>query len=220
MYPVEPDNITRTKPSTTKPCAYSMEYIFYRIYSTFQRWIRFYYMPQQRHSLVCCLHILLTHIESLIWQGVTLETTERCSGDFHSVSWFWLYSTSWWHHQTETFFVLLALCAGNSPVNGEFPTQRPVTRSFDIFFDLSLNKQFSKQPWGWWFETPSWSLWHHCNVMIIMCMVYSLLRFVQFKLYLPLSFRVASLALGQSFDCPSVCEVILKKTGKWTTWMQ
>ena len=45
----------------------------------------------------------------------------------------------------------------------EFPTQRPVTRSFDVFFDLRLNKRLSKQPWGWWFETPSWSLWRHCN---------------------------------------------------------
>ena len=47
---------------------------------------------------------------------------------------------------------------------GEFPTQRPVTRTFDVFFDLRLNKRLSKQPWGWWFEKPSWSLWHHCNV--------------------------------------------------------
>ena len=46
---------------------------------------------------------------------------------------------------------------------GEFPTQRPVTRSFDVFFDLPLNKRLSKQPWGWWFETPSWSLWRQCN---------------------------------------------------------
>ena len=46
---------------------------------------------------------------------------------------------------------------------GEFPTQRPVTRSFDVFFDLRLNKRLSKQPWGWWFETPSWSLWRHRN---------------------------------------------------------
>ena len=48
---------------------------------------------------------------------------------------------------------------------GEFPTQRPVTRSFDVFFDLLLNKRLSKQPWGWWFETLSWSLWRHCNGM-------------------------------------------------------
>ena len=46
---------------------------------------------------------------------------------------------------------------------GDFPTQRPVTRSFDVFFDLHLNKGLSKQPWGWWFETPSWSFWRQCN---------------------------------------------------------
>ena len=46
---------------------------------------------------------------------------------------------------------------------GEFPTQRPVTRSFDVFFDLRLNKPLSKQSWGWWFETLSRSLWRHRN---------------------------------------------------------
>ena len=64
----------------------------------------------------------------------------------------------------ETFSALLAICAGNSPVTCEFPTQRPVTRSFDVFFDLRLNKRFSKQSWGWWFDTLSRSLWRHCNV--------------------------------------------------------
>ena len=44
----------------------------------------------------------------------------------------------------ETFSALLALCAGNSPVTGEFPAQRPVTRSFDIFCDLRLNKRLGK----------------------------------------------------------------------------
>ena len=63
----------------------------------------------------------------------------------------------------ETFSALLVLCAGNSPVTGEFPAHRPVTRSFDIFFDLCLNKRLSKQSWGWWFETPSRSLWHESN---------------------------------------------------------
>ena len=48
---------------------------------------------------------------------------------------------------------------------GEFPTQRPVTRSFDVYFDLRLNKRLSKQPWGWWFETPSWSLWRQRNAI-------------------------------------------------------
>ena len=63
----------------------------------------------------------------------------------------------------ETFSALLAVCAGNSPVTGEFPAQRPVTRSFNIFFDLRLNKRLSKQWWGWWFETPSRSSWRHCH---------------------------------------------------------
>ena len=45
----------------------------------------------------------------------------------------------------------------------EFLTQRPVTRSFDVFFDLRLKKRLSKQPWGWRCETPSWSLWRQCN---------------------------------------------------------
>ena len=66
----------------------------------------------------------------------------------------------------ETFSALLAICAGNSPVTGEFPAQRPVMRSFDALFDLHLNKRLSKQWWGWWFETPSHSLWRHCNVFI------------------------------------------------------
>ena len=47
--------------------------------------------------------------------------------------------------------------------SGQFPAQRPVTGSFNVFFDLRLNKRFSKQPWGWWFETPLWSLWRQCN---------------------------------------------------------
>ena len=50
---------------------------------------------------------------------------------------------------------------------GEFPAQKPVTLSFDVFFDLRLNKQLSKQPWGWWLETLSWSLWRHRNVIVV-----------------------------------------------------
>ena len=71
----------------------------------------------------------------------------------------------WWRHQMEIFSALLAICAGNSPVTGEFPTQRPVTRSFDVYFDLRPNERLSKQWWGWWFETLSRSLWRHRNVL-------------------------------------------------------
>ena len=66
----------------------------------------------------------------------------------------------------EAFSALLALCAENSQVTGDFPSQRPVTRSFGIFFHFHPNKRLSKQSWGWWFETQSRSLWRHCNVWI------------------------------------------------------
>ena len=77
-----------------------------------------------------------------------------------------VHEKSWWHHQMETFSTLLALCAGYSPVSSEIPAQRPVTRSFDVFFDLHLIKQLSKHLWGWWFETLSHTLWRHCNVWL------------------------------------------------------
>ena len=85
----------------------------------------------------------------------------HCSTYLHRYVW----ADSWWRHQMETFSALLALCAGNSPVTGEFPAQRPVTRRLDVFYDLRLNKRLSKQSWGWWFETPSRPLWRNCNVL-------------------------------------------------------
>ena len=85
----------------------------------------------------------------------------------------------WWRHQMEIFSALLALCAGNSPVSGEFPAQRPVTRSFDVFFDLHLIKLLSKHSRGWWFETLSWPLWRHRNGLVTFsCPIYKQ-RFVK-----------------------------------------
>ena len=93
---------------------------------------------------------------------VTDASCVLCEHEFQQIT-----SCSWWRHQMETFSALLIICAENSPGAGEFPTQRPVTRSFDVFFDLRLNKRLSKQPWGWWFETPSRPSWRHRNVNII-----------------------------------------------------
>ena len=76
---------------------------------------------------------------------------------------------AWWCHQMETSSALLALCAENSRVTGEFPSQRPVTRSFGVFNDLRLDKRLSKQPWGWWFGTPLGSLWCYCNSLASHC---------------------------------------------------
>ena len=64
----------------------------------------------------------------------------------------------------ETFSALLALYAGNSPVTGEFPAQRPVTRSFDVFFDLRLNKRSSNHEAGGLRRHRAHYLWRHCNV--------------------------------------------------------
>ena len=72
----------------------------------------------------------------------------------------------WWRHDDvikwKHFSALLALCEGNPLVTDEFPSQRPLTRSFDVFFDLRLNKRLSKHSRRRWFETPSRSLWRHC----------------------------------------------------------
>ena len=81
----------------------------------------------------------------------------------------------WWRHQIKTFSASLALCVGNSPVpgefpagTGEFPAQRPVTRSFDVLLNLRLNKRLSKQSWGWWFEKTSRPFWRHCNAITVL----------------------------------------------------
>ena len=101
-------------------------------------------------NVLCSGHKLRTFFVSDIFLCHRSQTS-RC------------YSSAWWRHQMETFSALLALCAGNSPVPGEFHAQRPVTRSFDVFFDLGLYQQLSKQ-WGRrWFETQSRSLWRQCN---------------------------------------------------------
>ena len=70
-----------------------------------------------------------------------------------------------WRHQMETFSALLAICTENSLVTGEFSSQMPLKRSFDVFFYLRLNKPLGKQWRRQWFETPSHSLWRHCNVL-------------------------------------------------------
>ena len=80
---------------------------------------------------------------------------------------FYWHSSSWYLHMMTSsngniIRVTGPLC-GEFTGPGEFPTQRPVTRSFDVFFDVRLNKRLSKHSSGWWFETLSWSLWRHHN---------------------------------------------------------
>ena len=94
-------------------------------------------------------------------------------------------NVTWWRHQMETFSAILALCAGNSPVTGEFPH-----KSDTELWYLCLNKPLGKQSWGWWFETPSRSLWHHCNDSILWDVI--IYTFPEYPL-LPLNFLYDSL---------------------------
>ena len=70
---------------------------------------------------------------------------------------------TWWRHPIRTSSASLAICTVDSPVTGEFPSQRPVTRSFDAFY-LRLDKWLIKQSRRRWYETPSRSLSCHYNV--------------------------------------------------------
>ena len=84
-------------------------------------------------------------------------------------------SATWIHRKIHTKKFVHGLCFAvgffrvTGHLCGEFtghrwiPRTKPVTRCFDAFFDLRLNKRLSKQSWGWWFETPSCSLWRHRN---------------------------------------------------------
>ena len=72
----------------------------------------------------------------------------------------------WWRHQMETFSALLAFCAGNVPVTGEFPHKGQWCGALVFSLICALNKRLSKQSWGWWFGAPSRSIWRHCNAVL------------------------------------------------------
>ena len=91
--------------------------------------------------------VQLKHIKTAKW--------EPCARFLRCI----ISTSPWWRHQMGTFSELLANCAGNSPVTGEFPAQRPVTRSFDVFFDPRLNKRLSKQ-------SLSCPLWRNCKANV------------------------------------------------------
>ena len=87
------------------------------------------------------------------------------SSYIHEYNHIYVCKLSWWRHNMETFSASQALCEKNSPVTGEFASQRPVTRSIDVFFDLCLNKRLSKPSRRRWFKTALRSFWGHCNVI-------------------------------------------------------
>ena len=75
----------------------------------------------------------------------------------------------WWRHQMETFSAFLALCVENSPVTGEFPHKGQWRGALLFSLICAWIIRLSKQSIRWWFETPSGSLWCHCNDMQRSC---------------------------------------------------
>ena len=138
---------------------------------------------------------------------------------------------SWWRHEIETFSALLAICAGNSPVTGEFSAQRPMTRSFDIFFDLRLNKRLSKQWRSWWFETPSRPLWHHyndgltvfcpyCSILLLMNLSTGMMLHLRFGLHF-IKMQNLHCSGPVSISYPNVSCVLAgcRMTLNWASWV-
>ena len=140
----------------------------------------------------------------------------------------------------EAFSALLPLCAGNSPVTGVFPSERPVTRSFDVSFDLRLNKRPSKQSWGWctgncadlisvWLLMPWWfAVPDVVSGMVINCYDY-VMKWKRFPRYWPFVrgiHRWFPLIKAQVNSFEVFCDVILSKplnkqtNGQWfeTPW--
>ena len=116
---------------------------------------------EYQSTLPNCLQIAITTL--IICQGNFIK---RQLSHLRMCPWKFMMTSS-----NENIFRVTGHLCGDSPVHGEFPTQKPVTRSSDVFFDLRLNKRLSKQWWCWWFETPSCPLWHHCNVGMLEKMI-------------------------------------------------
>ena len=109
--------------------------------------------------------------QSLIKLPQQIETQEKAVHILWNVLSFRLGKLAWWRHQMEKNRHYWPFVWGDSSITKEFPVQRPVTRSFGVFFDLRLNKWLSKRSWGWWFEMPSRSLWRHYNEIWILSWV-------------------------------------------------
>ena len=111
------------------------------------------YPMNYSHSCVLCCFVLFWYdYRSTLWIYVN-----------YSSILFRVASLAWWRHQMETFSLLLVLCEGNPLVTSGFPSERPVMQSFEVCFDLCLNKQLSKQSRCRQLQTPSHSLWRHYN---------------------------------------------------------
>ena len=166
--------------------------MFLNIYRALMRWTPWSFLGEE--VAVMSPHNGGTHLEwgvedrgmrslsQILWDECLSYPLKRISTGEHSLHISWrstehssptsifpvFVMTSW----IGNLFRITVFCAENSPVTagnslvtGEFPSHRPVTRSFDVFFELRLNKRLSKQSRRRWFAMPLCSLWRHCNVV-------------------------------------------------------
>ena len=128
--------------------------------------------------------------------------------DFNKWKWQWINITfARWRHQMETSSALLALCAGNSPVTGEFPSQRPVTRSCHVFFDLRLNKRLVNN-----IEAVDLRR-HRTHYEVIVMGSHCLVGNCDVLAICPISFSIISLAQNH-IRVPKTCDTTPKIIGK------
>ena len=132
----------------------NMDTLWWKRYAQYHPMIIHIYDSHCVKSLVILYRYFLSYRPRLPHRA--LEYGRPCAGEATM-------TYTWRRHQMEIFSALLAICTGNSPVSGEFPAQRPATRSFDAFFDLRLGERLGKHSWGWWWETPSRPLRRQSN---------------------------------------------------------
>ena len=133
-------------------------------------WFKFYWRLFPRTNMTVSIRSNKKTLPINQCCPIPICSTHRINGSFLQNFWIII---SWRRHQMETFSTLVALCEGNTSVTGGFPSQRPVTHRFDVFFDLRLNKWLSKQSRRWWSETPSRSVWRHSNVSIAVILAWA-----------------------------------------------
>ena len=152
-------DITTTKLKRKEQSTYSMEYT-----------------PDSEYIQLLCPAQLGWHQISqsgLSWGNCPQQSRESHSelGIWLDIGWNSIYNRekmyirdirrkSWWRYQIKHFPHCWPFVTG---IHHSLASQRPVTQSFDVLFDLRLNKQLSKQSRRQWFEMPSPSLSHHCN---------------------------------------------------------
>ena len=173
----------------------------YRIYQTMiYTWVTVNYMQNALTQGSGEMQWIERNPLQVVWLHICVNFTQ-----------FFKNITQTWYIGCKKFRNMMTSSSGNTfrvtgPLCGEL--QRPVTQSFDVFFDLRLHKRLSKQSWGWWFETPSCSLWRHRNdELCFRFYVYSITYTAQLihtvcallcfvvvwlELPLPISFRVTS----------------------------